>query len=78
MRIAVIGAKKVPSRNGGIDVVVDKLCSCLQKQGHTIDIFVRRQRGYKPPKYYNGCRIKRVFTLNFKSLGALIYSFLLL
>ncbi len=75
MKIAMIGPKRVPSREGGIDVVVGKLSTGLCDAGHDVDIFVRRKRGYKPPREYNGCKIKKVFTINTKMTDALIYSF---
>lgn len=75
MRIAMIGAKRMPSREGGVDVVVDKLSELLVKNGDEVTAFVRRKKGYKPEKIYNGVRIKKCFTVNKKSTDALIYSF---
>ena len=71
----MIGPKRVPSREGGIDVVVGELSSRLVEAGHHVDIFVRRKRGYKPVKEYNGCRIRKTFTINKKATDSLIYSF---
>lgn len=76
MKILLIGAKRFPnSREGGIDIVVSHLAEELTKQGHDVTILVRRKRGYKPPKTYNGIRIKSIFTINIKSTDAIIYSF---
>lgn len=75
MRIAMIGPKRVPSREGGVDVVVERLSKLLTKKGHEVTIFVRKKRGYKPPKYYEGVRLKKTFTINKKSTDALLYSF---
>ena len=75
MKIAMIGPKRIPSREGGIDVVVGRLSFELAKAGNEVDIFVHRKKGYKPEKEFNGCKIKRVFTINRKATDSLIYSF---
>ena len=75
MRIAMIGPKRIPSREGGVDVVVGKLSSLLVEKGHQVDIFVRKNKQNKKQKEYNGCRIRPTFTINKKSTDALIYSF---
>ena len=54
MRIAMIGSKRMPSREGGVDVVVNKLSEALVRDGNEVTVFVRRKKGYKPPKKYNG------------------------
>lgn len=76
MKILLIGAKKFPkSREGGVDIVIDHLADELKKQGHDVTVLVRKRRGIKVPKFYNGIRIKQIFTINRKSTDALIYSF---
>ena len=75
MRIAMIGPKRVPSREGGIDVVVGRLSSEISKLGNEVTIYVRRKGGCKTAKEYNGCAIKSTFTINKKTTDALIYSF---
>ena len=71
----MIGPKRIPSREGGVDVVVGRLSKLLVEDGHEVTVFVRRKRGYKPPKYYEGIRLKKTFTINKKSTDALLYSF---
>lgn len=75
MKIAMIGAKRVPSREGGIDVVVDKLASGMAAKGQHVTLYVRKKKDVKAAKKYNGCTIKEVFTINTKSLDALVASF---
>ena len=67
MRIAMIGPKRIPSREGGIDVVVGRLSSELSKLGNEVTIYVRRKKGYRPESKFNGCSIKKTFTINKKA-----------
>lgn len=72
----MIGLKRYPnSREGGIDIVVQNLAEQLVKLGHDVTILVRRKKGYNPPDVYNGVKIKKVFTINFKFTDAIIYSY---
>ena len=71
----MIGPKRIPSREGGIDVVVERLSEELSNRGHDITIYTRKKRGYKKQYDYHGCNIKPVFTIDKKSTDALIYSF---
>lgn len=75
MKIAMIGPKLIPSREGGIDVVVEKLASILSEKGHDVTIFVRRRKKQVIQKEYNGCKIIDVFSINKKSTDALVSSF---
>ena len=72
----MIGAKRYPdSREGGIDIVVQKLSEELVKLGHQVTVLVRTKKGFNPPKEHNGVNIKKIFTINTKLTDALIYSF---
>ena len=72
----MIGPKRYPdSREGGIDIVVSHLAEEMVKKGHDVTIFVRGKKGYYPPKEYKGVKIERIFTLNSKSLDAIVYSY---
>ncbi len=86
LHIAMIGHKQVPSREGGIEVVVWELATRLQKDGYEVDCYNRS--GYldysckpekvsgKKGKYLDGIRIITVPTLPEASFNAAIYSFL--
>ena len=41
LKIAVLGAKAVP-HPGGIELVMEEICSRLVKRGHHVDIFIRK------------------------------------
>ena len=75
LHIAMIGQKRVPSRFGGIDVVVERLSKELMESGNSILLFNRRRKEEKPLKEYDGATVKECFTINTKAFDALIYSF---
>lgn len=82
MKIAMIGHKRIPSREGGVEIVVEELTTRLVKKGHAVDVYNRKGNNVsdktiktKKIKEYNGASIKTIFTINKKGLDALIYSF---
>ena len=44
MKIAMIGHKRIPSREGGVEIVVEELSSRLVKMGHTVTVYNRKGR----------------------------------
>ena len=44
MKIAMIGQKVVPSRDGGIEVVVEALSTEMLKKGHSLTLFNRKRK----------------------------------
>lgn len=84
MKIAMIGHKRVPSREGGVEVVVEELSTRLIELGHKVDIYNRKGRNVQDKtadkekqklKEYKGAKIITIPTINKKGLDALIYSF---
>ena len=75
MKIAMIGHKYVPSREGGIEVVVENLATRMVEQGHEVTLFNRLRKQYKKLKEYKGCKVVNIFTINNKSLDAIVYAF---
>ena len=41
MRIAMVGHKRVPSREGGIEVVVEELAARMVMHGHSVTCYNR-------------------------------------
>lgn len=83
MKIAMLGHKRIPSREGGVEIVVEELSTRLTKKGHTVDVYNRKGNNVADKniqtekiKEYKGVNIKTIFTINKKGLDALIYSFL--
>ena len=42
MKIAMIGHKRMPSREGGVEIVVEELSTRLVKKGHKVDVYNRK------------------------------------
>ncbi len=74
MRIAMLGHKRIPGREGGIEVVVEELATRMAKCGHQITVYNRHKKGYKMPKLYKGVRIVGIPTLERQNTDAAIYS----
>lgn len=82
MKIAMLGHKRVPSREGGVEVVVEQLSTrmvqlgnkviCYNRSGHHIS---GRKYDSKKLKEYKGVRLKKVPTINKKGLAAVTSSF---
>lgn len=86
LRIAMIGHKRIPSREGGIEIVVEELAVRMAALGHRVDVYNRyghhvsgkkydQEYGWKGRKYYKGVRVYIVPTFHASSLNAIVYSF---
>ncbi len=84
-RIAMIGQKRIPSREGGVEIVVNELSTRLVKKGYEVDAYNRSgyhvsgkefQKKGKKGKYYENIRIIIVPTFKNGKLNAIVYSFL--
>ena len=82
LNIAMLGHKRIPSREGGIEIVVEELSTRMVKRGHQVTCFNRRGHHISGKKFdsenlkeYKGIRIKSVFTINAKGLAAMSSSF---
>jgi glycosyltransferase involved in cell wall biosynthesis len=84
MKIAMIGHKRIPSKEGGVEVVVEELSTRLVKQGHNVTVYNRKghnvqdktvDKDKRKLKEYKGVKIVTIPTINKKGLDALIYSF---
>lgn len=83
MRIAMIGHKRIPSREGGIEIVVEQLARTMVEKGQVVHAYNRasshtagkRHAIYKG-KTYEGIRIIHIPTPNDKRLNAFVYSVL--
>ncbi len=83
MKIAMIGHKRIPSREGGVEIVVEELSKRLVERGDKVEVYNRKGKGrvdklhpQYQSRYYRGIRMINILTVNKKSLDALIYSFL--
>ena len=81
MRIAMLGHKRVPSREGGVEVVVEELAVRMAAQGHKVTCYNRsghhvsgREFDGKKQKTYKGVRLKTVPAINVKGIAAMTAS----
>lgn len=76
MKIAMIGHKRIPGSEGGVEVVVEEIASRMVQQGHEVTVYNRKHKDFKNQKTYKGIKIINIPTINKKCLDAVIYSFL--
>ena len=82
MKIAMIGHKRIPSREGGVEIVVEELSTRMSKIGHVVTCYNRggkhvsgKEYEVKKLKEYNGVKLKKVLTIDAKGLAAMTSSF---
>ena len=75
MRIAMIGHKRIPGREGGVEVVVEELTTRMVEKGHKVVAYNRKNKTTKKLREYKGVRTINVPTIKTKSLDAIVYSF---
>ncbi len=73
----MLGHKHIPSREGGVEVVVEELSKRLVEKGHNVTCYNRKGHHIAGKKFdeesfseFKGIRIKKVFTINKKGLAA--------
>lgn len=85
MRIAMIGHKRIPSREGGVEIVVEELAVRMAEKGHSVTVYNRGGHHVAGAendsdeflgKEYKGVCIKKIPTPDKKSLNAVVYAFL--
>jgi len=81
LNIVVLGHKRIPSREGGIEIVVEELATRMAAAGHKVTCLNRagshvsgKEFEKKALKEYKGVRIKKVFTVDKKGLAAMTSS----
>ena len=82
MKIAMIGHKRIPSREGGVEIVVEELSKRLVAKNYQVDAYNRKgnnilDKNIKTQKIknYQGINILTIPTINKKGIDALVYSF---
>lgn len=76
--IAMLGQKRILSREGGVEVVVEELATRMVKNGNNVTCYNRRGHHVSGKEYdarkikeYKGIRIKTVPTINCRGLAAM-------
>lgn len=82
LNIAMLGHKRIPSREGGIEIVVEELSTRMVKSGHSVTCYNRSGHHVSGKEFdggsleeYRGVKLKSVFTINRKGLAAMTSSF---
>jgi hypothetical protein len=82
LKIAMLGHKRIPSREGGIEIVVEELATRMVAKGQCVTCYNRRGHHVfgaefdgKTVTEYKGVKIKSVFTIGKKGLAAVTSSF---
>ena len=78
----MFGQKRIPSREGGVEIVVEELCTRMVALGHNVTCYNRgghhvsgSEYDSKRLKEYKGIRLKTVPTIEKKGLAAVSSSF---
>lgn len=78
----MFGQKRIPSREGGVEIVVEELCTRMVAQGHNVTCYNRgghhvsgSEYDSKRLKEYKGIKLKTVPTIEKKGLAAVSSSF---
>lgn len=72
----MIGHKRIPGREGGVEVVVEELSTRMAEQGHQVYVYNRRSKKKLKIKEYKGVKIVTIPTIEKKSTNAAVYSLL--
>lgn len=82
LNIAMLGHKRIPSREGGIEVVVEELSTRLVRRGHHVTCYNRSGHHIAGAEFdavktdrYKGVGLKRVWTVDCCGLAAVTSSF---
>ena len=81
LRIAMLGHKRIPSRAGGIEIVVEELPTRMVQLGHSVTCYNRKEHHVSGFKFdgevkseYKGVKLKTVPTIEKKGLAAVTLS----
>lgn len=79
--IAMFGQKRIPSREGGVEIVVEELSTRMAARGRAVTCYNRKghhvsgaEFDASAQKEYRGVRLKSVFTVDKKGLAAMTAS----
>lgn len=82
LRIAMLGHKTIPSRQGGIEIVVEELSKRMVKQGNKVTVYNRSSHHVSGKEYdikkshtYKGIKMVYVPTIDKRGLAAMSSSF---
>ena len=80
--ICMLGHKRIPSREGGVELVVEELATRMVKKGLSVTCLNRKGHHVSGNSFdnnevnnheYKGIKLKTVFAIDFKGLAAIEY-----
>ena len=78
LKIAMLGHKRIPSREGGIEIVVEELSTRMVALGHKVTCYNRaghhvsgEEFDKEKLKEYKGVKLKSVLTINLRGIAAM-------
>lgn len=79
IRIAMLGHKRIPSREGGVEIVVNELARRMVRLGCEVDVYNRsvlfeKDHKGRPSGEYEGIRLLNIPTLRTGGMNAFLYS----
>mgnify|MGYP002795448412 FL=1 len=81
LNIAMLGHKRIPSREGGIEIVVEELSTRMVKRGHCVTCYNRKGHHVSGSEFdgkhlteYKGVQLEPVWTIDRKGLAAMTAS----
>lgn len=81
LKIAMIGHKRIPSREGGIEIVVEELSIRMVKLGYQVTCYNRKGHHVSGSEFdghqlaeYKGVKLRQVWTLDRKGFAAMTSS----
>lgn len=82
IKIAMLGHKRIPSREGGVEIVVEELSTRMVERGCSVTCYNRsghhvsgKEFDRKNLREYKGVKLKNVLTVDKKGLAAMTSSF---
>lgn len=75
----MLGHKRIPSREGGVEIVVEELSTRMVALGHSVTCYNRKGKHVsgaivEKTKKYKNVNLKEVFTIDYKGLAAMTSS----
>ena len=78
LKIAMLGHKRIPSREGGVEIVVEELSTRMVALGHEVTCYNRKGHHVSGKEFdeeklkeYKGIKLKTVPTINLRGIAAM-------
>ena len=76
LRIAMIGIKAIPARDGGFETAVDEMSRGMVANGHEVVVYNRSGMSVHPSNNYEGVELVTLPTIKSKNLSTIVHAFL--